>query len=260
VTLDPKFKANPKSLYYKTAPRAHIGYLVGYRASNIYRVWIPALHRVITTRDVTFDENTYFHPDNEGLRTPIETYQHIAEELQLPELPPLTQIIPDPSAVLDEDDTAGGGTHVPATGAQSGVTETPLEPDSLFLAGKSPDLTPSSFQELNIPRPTPESTDIRNARNPAITAIEDGNAAAAVGNCIKIASEPVNQSLQASLEIHGDRPPSQPSDEPQRSAPENDNSPQSKLLRNHDRRPRRTRRELYGSVAIRRSTRIQTTL
>jgi hypothetical protein len=91
---------------------------VGYRASNIYKVWIPALHKIITTRDITFDKNTYFHPDNKGLRTPIETYQHITEELQLPELPPFTQIIPDPFAVLDgENNTAGGGTHVPATDA-----------------------------------------------------------------------------------------------------------------------------------------------
>jgi hypothetical protein len=67
---------------------------------------------------VTFDENTYFHPDNKGLRTPIKTYQHIAKELQLPKLPPLTQIIPDPFAVLNgKDNTAGGGTYVPATGA-----------------------------------------------------------------------------------------------------------------------------------------------
>jgi hypothetical protein len=113
---------------------------------------------------------------------------------------------------------------------------------------------------LNTPRFTPKSTDIRDARNPAITVIENGNAAAAVGNCIEVAFEPVNQSLQASLKIHENGPPLQPSDEPQRSAPENDNSPQSEPPRSHDRRPRRTRRELYGSVAIRRSTRIQNTL
>ncbi|KAI1507080.1 hypothetical protein Ptr86124_013971, partial [Pyrenophora tritici-repentis] len=38
----------------KTEPRAHIGYLVGYDSSNIYRVWIPTLDRVIRTRDVIF--------------------------------------------------------------------------------------------------------------------------------------------------------------------------------------------------------------
>jgi hypothetical protein len=38
----------------KTKPRAHIGYLVGYDLSNIYRVWIPSLNQVIRTRDVIF--------------------------------------------------------------------------------------------------------------------------------------------------------------------------------------------------------------
>jgi hypothetical protein len=38
----------------KTEPRAHIGYLVGYDSSNIFRVWIPTLDRVIRTRDVIF--------------------------------------------------------------------------------------------------------------------------------------------------------------------------------------------------------------
>jgi hypothetical protein len=91
---------------------------MGYRASNIYKVWIPALRKMIIIRDMTFDENTYFHPNNEGLRTLIETYQHIAEELQLPKLPFFTQIIPDSFAILDgKDNTAGGGTHVPATDA-----------------------------------------------------------------------------------------------------------------------------------------------
>jgi hypothetical protein len=169
---------------------------MGYRASNIYKIWVPALYKIITIRDITFDKNTYFYSNNEKLRTPIETYQHITKELQLPELLPLIQIIPDPFAVLDgEDDTAENGTYVPATGAQSGVTETFLEPNFLILAGKLPNLIPSLFQGLNTPRFTPESTDIKDAQNPAITAIKNGNAIAAVGNCIKVASELVNQSL-----------------------------------------------------------------
>jgi hypothetical protein len=35
-------------------PQAYIGYLVGYDSSNIFRVWIPTLDRVIKTRDVIF--------------------------------------------------------------------------------------------------------------------------------------------------------------------------------------------------------------
>nr|XP_036589591.1 reverse transcriptase domain protein [Colletotrichum truncatum]KAF6801596.1 reverse transcriptase domain protein [Colletotrichum truncatum] len=46
----------------KTAPRAHIGYLCGYDSTNIYRIWIPAIGKVMRTRDVTFDENTLYDP------------------------------------------------------------------------------------------------------------------------------------------------------------------------------------------------------
>ena len=46
----------------KTEPRAHIRYLVRYDSSNIFRVWIPTLDRVIRTRDVIFKwQFTYKH-------------------------------------------------------------------------------------------------------------------------------------------------------------------------------------------------------
>lgn len=48
----------------KLDPRAQIGYLVGYSASNIYNIWTPSLNKVISARDVTFDENTLFNPDH----------------------------------------------------------------------------------------------------------------------------------------------------------------------------------------------------
>ncbi|KAM4067449.1 reverse transcriptase (RNA-dependent DNA polymerase) [Hirsutella rhossiliensis] len=44
----------------KLDPRAHIGYLVGYNSTNIFRIWIPSLRKVISTRDVIFDEYSYF--------------------------------------------------------------------------------------------------------------------------------------------------------------------------------------------------------
>jgi hypothetical protein len=40
----------------KLKARARIGYLVGYEASNIWRIWLPATGRVIPARDVTFNE------------------------------------------------------------------------------------------------------------------------------------------------------------------------------------------------------------
>lgn len=44
----------------KLTPRAWIGWLVGYTASNIWRIWIPALERVVESRDVLFDENIVY--------------------------------------------------------------------------------------------------------------------------------------------------------------------------------------------------------
>ena len=65
---------------FKVSPRAHIGYLVGYEASNIYRIWVPVLDRVIRTRNVRFDEDIVYSPERERAEgPPIE----IAEETAL---------------------------------------------------------------------------------------------------------------------------------------------------------------------------------
>jgi hypothetical protein len=46
----------------KMQPRAHIGYLVGYEATNIYRIWIPSEQKVVRTTDVTFNEQLFYEP------------------------------------------------------------------------------------------------------------------------------------------------------------------------------------------------------
>jgi hypothetical protein len=46
----------------KLEPRAHLGYLVDYDSTNIYRTWVPSLERVLRTRDVTFDESKLYDP------------------------------------------------------------------------------------------------------------------------------------------------------------------------------------------------------
>src|SRR5882757_144334 len=56
-TLDKRIKRGDK-----LAPCALIGYLVGYNSTNIYRIWIPSLHKVIRTRDVIFDETSFYNP------------------------------------------------------------------------------------------------------------------------------------------------------------------------------------------------------
>ena len=73
----------------KMDPRAHIGYLLGYESSNSFRIWIPQRQRVITTRDVTFDEDSIFDP-NERL-PPLSS--EIIEFIELTENPQLDQEI-----------------------------------------------------------------------------------------------------------------------------------------------------------------------
>jgi hypothetical protein len=46
----------------KLESRALIGQLVGYDSTNIYRVWMPALGRVLRTRDVVFMSNDRTEP------------------------------------------------------------------------------------------------------------------------------------------------------------------------------------------------------
>jgi hypothetical protein len=43
-------------------PRAEVGFLVGYESATIFRIWIPRRHKVISVRDVTFDETRSYDP------------------------------------------------------------------------------------------------------------------------------------------------------------------------------------------------------
>jgi hypothetical protein len=48
----------------KLRPRAHLGYLIGYESTNIFRIWIPSQQKIIRTRDVTFDETRFYRLDD----------------------------------------------------------------------------------------------------------------------------------------------------------------------------------------------------
>jgi hypothetical protein len=73
--LDKEREAGRGRRFFKTNPRAHVGYLAGYRAANICRVWVPELDRVITTRNVAFDEEVFYDTD----------HQKTDQKLQIPE-------------------------------------------------------------------------------------------------------------------------------------------------------------------------------
>jgi hypothetical protein len=81
----------------KLKPRAHIGYLVGYDSTNVFRIWIPSLKRVIATRDVVFDTTMRYDPrDDQSTATEevirmLEIVSQDVEELvdEWETLPPL---------------------------------------------------------------------------------------------------------------------------------------------------------------------------
>ena len=56
----------------KLAERAHIGHLIGYDSTNIFRIWILSQRKVIRTRDVIFNETLFYNPGEPDLRQLIE--------------------------------------------------------------------------------------------------------------------------------------------------------------------------------------------
>jgi Reverse transcriptase (RNA-dependent DNA polymerase) len=96
MTADAKLKRNRLQ---KLNPRAHIGYLVGYDSTNIYRIWVPHRGEVISSRDVFFDEDEFFDGKkldlDDGLAKTLDEYVH---QVRIPEQASRNEVI------LQEDD------------------------------------------------------------------------------------------------------------------------------------------------------------
>ena len=50
---DPQYRQKRRKLDAK----AHIGFLVGYKSTNIYRIWVPHKKKVVSVRDVIFNKD-----------------------------------------------------------------------------------------------------------------------------------------------------------------------------------------------------------
>jgi hypothetical protein len=75
----------------KLAPRAAIGYLIGWDSTNIFRIWVPLLRRIIRSRDVTFDETIKYDP-------------YVPEPPLLPSIVDVIAQISLPERELDDED------------------------------------------------------------------------------------------------------------------------------------------------------------
>jgi transposase InsO family protein len=107
MTSDAQLK---KKRLRKLDPRAHIGYLVGYDSTNIYRIWIPHKGIVISTRDVIFDETKFFDNRRTDLSDElIAELNLLVEKIKLPDAQAKNEaILEDDEEILessqDDDD------------------------------------------------------------------------------------------------------------------------------------------------------------
>ncbi|KAH7471650.1 hypothetical protein FOMA001_g13746 [Fusarium oxysporum f. sp. matthiolae] len=82
MTTDALKKKNRRQ---RLNPRGWIGYLVGYNSTNTYRVWNPLTNKVISTRDVIFNEKETFSGDVQHLKDDLkelneeELIQHLTD-------------------------------------------------------------------------------------------------------------------------------------------------------------------------------------
>jgi hypothetical protein len=86
-------------------PKAWIGYLVGYRSSNIFRIWVPSLGKVISTRDVVFDESTFFNGSEQDIMENLmhSTTEQIARWVKTLELPEPTHNPPETQTFFEDE-------------------------------------------------------------------------------------------------------------------------------------------------------------
>lgn len=127
--------------------RAHIGYLVGYEATNVFRIWVPHLKRVFRTRDVRFDETVHYDPNEPHIHQELrESVEELIEVVQAPEL--------EADAELEYPPRTDG--YVPFTGPK--ITHTANKPAS--QSTESWEKQPEEGISHNVPGqfPTPEPT------------------------------------------------------------------------------------------------------
>ncbi|RYP15656.1 hypothetical protein DL767_010301 [Monosporascus sp. MG133] len=97
----------------KLNPKAWIGFLVGYRSTNIYEIWNPLINKVIATRDVQFNERATFSGDIRDLKDDLlhVTEDELRKLLRQVELP--DQAHGHPIHTQEEDEDLSGIIQLP---------------------------------------------------------------------------------------------------------------------------------------------------
>jgi len=125
----------------KFDPRALKGYLVGFEASNIYRIWIPATDRVVRTRDVKIDETQRYKPQLEAPEVSAN------EKAEINRIQDLIDILHTSEFDWIEDLEAIPSTMPPAQ--PKGPTQAEKPSDATYLI--TPPATPDNLVPYEVP-------------------------------------------------------------------------------------------------------------
>lgn len=136
----------------KLQKRAHIGHLIEYDSTNIFRIWIPSQHKVIRTRDVIFDERFLYDPSELDLmQLTIEPMLDTCYDIPVSLVDPVNRIIEIES---DEEDSMPITQHktqhrLPPT---PGLTEAtlPSSPATSSVLSSAPNSPTSRSAETNL--------------------------------------------------------------------------------------------------------------
>jgi hypothetical protein len=134
----------------KLEPRAAIGYLVGYEAYNIWRIWIPTKRRVIRARDVEFNEQEFYNPSLANQRIRIYDDANPTQEIAILDEEETSRILEDIDIPL-----ADQSTNSPVQQALGGGSTTTTEFDHATPSQDPQD--PSGTSDSSHIRLTPKS-------------------------------------------------------------------------------------------------------
>ncbi len=85
ILIKPKWDSQYRQKCRKLDVKAHIGFLVDYKSTNLYRIWMADKKGVISVRDVIFKEDEIW--DGLPLQRTADKIQELDEAIQVIELP-----------------------------------------------------------------------------------------------------------------------------------------------------------------------------
>jgi hypothetical protein len=138
----------------KVAPRAHIGYLVGYDSTNIFRIWRPDKQKVISAHSVMFNEKERYCPDEPSQDDQLsQEIDQLVESIKVPSLPTFEPATNQDTDEEDTDHSSPGTFMTPNTSSKSTSRGEDIAPGL-----PTPEQTPEPQTPQTVTQTTPSST------------------------------------------------------------------------------------------------------